>query len=85
MYASYQSLLPHTRSAQARVHPLSTSGNTELVCAHCALSTLPTYNSLVWLVHPGQNEKVRPRRRGGCLDRTMMLPTDTNTQAFKRC
>ncbi len=43
MYASYQPLLPHTRSAQARVHPLSTSGNTELDCAHCALSTLPTY------------------------------------------
>jgi hypothetical protein len=24
----------------------------------------PPTNSLVWLVHPGQNEKVRPRRRG---------------------
>jgi hypothetical protein len=43
IYASYQALLPHTRSPQARANPLSTSGNTQLVCAHCALSTMPTY------------------------------------------
>jgi hypothetical protein len=43
MYASYQALLPHTRSDHARANPLSTSGNTQLVCGHCGLSTMPTY------------------------------------------
>ena len=43
MYASYQPLLPHTTSDQARANPLFILENTELVCTHCALSSMPTY------------------------------------------